>query len=51
MRQPSSYPKPFKAQMVQECLQPGATIVSVRGIRLAQISQLSTDAVVAARSN
>lgn len=24
MRQRSSYPKPFKAQVVQECLQPGA---------------------------
>ena len=29
MRQRSSYPKPFKAQVVQECLQPGATISSV----------------------
>ena len=29
MRQQSSYPKPFKAQVVQECLQPGATISSV----------------------
>ncbi|WP_162886528.1 transposase [Pseudomonas syringae] len=29
MRQRSSYPKPFKAQVVQECLQPGATITSV----------------------
>jgi transposase len=38
MRQLSSYPKQFKAQVVQECLQPGATIVSVQGIRLAQIS-------------
>ncbi len=26
MRQRSSYPKPFKAKVVQECLQPGATI-------------------------
>lgn len=26
MRQRSSYPKPFKAQVVQECLQPGATL-------------------------
>ncbi|WP_080572972.1 IS66 family insertion sequence element accessory protein TnpB [Xanthomonas citri] len=25
----SSYPKPFKAQVVQECLQPGATVSSV----------------------
>ncbi|MBC3384282.1 transposase [Pseudomonas sp. SWRI12] len=35
MRQRSSYPKPFKAQVVQECLQPGATLSSVaisRGI-------------------
>ena len=29
MRQRSSYPKPFNAQVVQECLQPGATISSV----------------------
>jgi transposase len=29
MRQRSSYPKPFKAQVVQQCLQPGATISSV----------------------
>ncbi|WP_155495882.1 transposase [Pseudomonas coronafaciens] len=29
MRQRSSYPKPFKAQVVQECLQPGATISRV----------------------
>lgn len=29
MRQRSSYPKPFKAQVVQECLQPGATVSSV----------------------
>ena len=29
MRQRSSYPKPFKAQVVEECLQPGATISSV----------------------
>ena len=29
MRQRSSYPKPFKAQVVQECLQPGASISSV----------------------
>ncbi|MFW9080727.1 transposase [Pseudomonas sp. P2757] len=29
MRQRSSYPKPFKTQVVQECLQPGATISSV----------------------
>ncbi len=28
MRQRSSYPKPFKAQVVQECLQPGATVSS-----------------------
>ncbi|WLG83699.1 transposase [Pseudomonas cucumis] len=26
MRQRSSYPKQFKAQVVQECLQPGATV-------------------------
>ena len=29
MRQRNSYPKPFKAQVVQECLQPGAKISSV----------------------
>jgi transposase-like protein len=29
LRQRSSYPKPFKAQVVQDCLQPGATISSV----------------------
>ena len=29
MRQRSSYPKPFKAQVVQECRQPGATVSSV----------------------
>jgi transposase len=29
MRQRSSYPKPFKAQVVKECLQPGATVSSV----------------------
>ncbi|WP_449122685.1 transposase [Pseudomonas sp. MPG01] len=29
MRQRSSYPKPFKAQVVQECLQPGAIVSSV----------------------
>jgi len=29
MRQRSSYPKPFKAKVVQECLQPGATVSSV----------------------
>ncbi|BFT63771.1 IS66-like element accessory protein TnpA [Pseudomonas moorei] len=29
MRHRSSYPKPFKAQVVQECLQPGATLSSV----------------------
>ena len=29
MRQRSSYPKPFKVQVVQECLQPKATISSV----------------------
>jgi transposase-like protein len=29
MRQRSSYPKPFKAHVVQECLQPGATLSSV----------------------
>ncbi|WP_122669946.1 transposase [Pseudomonas viridiflava] len=29
MRQQSSYPKPFKAQVVQECLQPGASVSSV----------------------
>ncbi|MBT8764795.1 IS66-like element accessory protein TnpA [Metapseudomonas boanensis] len=29
MRQRSSYPKSFKAQVVQECLQPGATVSSV----------------------
>ncbi|NNB13220.1 IS66-like element accessory protein TnpA [Pseudomonas fragi] len=29
MPQRNSYPKPFKAQVVQECLQPGAKISSV----------------------
>ncbi|MBZ9782872.1 transposase [Pseudomonas sp. REP124] len=29
MRQRSSYPKPFKAKVAQECLQPGATVSSV----------------------
>ncbi|WP_248916955.1 IS66-like element accessory protein TnpA [Pseudomonas moorei] len=29
MRHRSSYPKPFKAQVVQECLQPGAILSSV----------------------
>lgn len=29
MRQRSSYSKPFKTQVVQECLQPGATVSSV----------------------
>ena len=29
MRQRSSYPTPFKAQVVQECLQPAATVSSV----------------------
>ncbi|TXG97461.1 transposase [Pseudomonas asiatica] len=29
MRQRSSYPKPFKAQVVQEYLQPDATVSSV----------------------
>jgi len=29
MRQRSSYPKPFKAQVVQECLKPGASVSSV----------------------
>ncbi|MGY2237063.1 IS66-like element accessory protein TnpA [Pseudomonas gingeri] len=29
MRQRSSYPKPLKAQIVQECLQPGASVSSV----------------------
>jgi transposase-like protein len=29
MRQRSSYPKAFKAQVVQECLQPGTSISSV----------------------
>ncbi|MDH4559550.1 hypothetical protein E8F06_00860 [Pseudomonas sp. BN411] len=29
MRQRNSYPKPFKAQVVQECLQPGASVASV----------------------
>ena len=29
MRQRTSYPKPFKAQVVQECLQPAATVSSV----------------------
>ncbi|WP_414926691.1 transposase [Pseudomonas zeae] len=29
MRQRSSYPKPFQAQVVRECLQLGATVSSV----------------------
>ena len=29
MRQRTSYPKPFKAQIVQECLQPGVSLTSV----------------------
>jgi len=29
MRQRSSYSQPFKAQVVQECLQPGASVSSV----------------------
>lgn len=29
MRQRTSYPKPFKTQVVQECLQPGASVASV----------------------
>lgn len=29
MRQRTSYPKPFKAQPVQECLQPSVLMVSV----------------------
>lgn len=29
MRQRTSYPKPFKAQVVQECLQPGLSMASV----------------------
>lgn len=29
MHQRSSYPKPFKVQVVQECLQPGSTVSSV----------------------
>jgi transposase len=29
MQQRHSYPKSFKAQVVQECLQPGASIASV----------------------
>ena len=29
MRQRSSYPKPFKTQVVQECLQPEAIVFSV----------------------
>jgi transposase-like protein len=29
MRQRTSYPKPFKAQIVQECLQPGISMASV----------------------
>ncbi len=29
MHQRSSYSKPFKAQVVQECLQPGASVSSV----------------------
>ncbi|WP_164570713.1 transposase, partial [Pseudomonas viridiflava] len=29
MRKRTSYPKPVKAQIVQECLQPGVSIASV----------------------
>lgn len=29
MRQRTSYPKPFKAQIVQECLQHGVSMASV----------------------
>jgi hypothetical protein len=29
MRQRNSYPKPFKAQVVQECLQSGASVASI----------------------
>ena len=29
MRQRTSYPKPLKAQIVQECLQPGVSMASV----------------------
>ncbi|MEE4697099.1 transposase [Pseudomonas alliivorans] len=29
MRQRTSYPKPFKAQVVQECLSPDVSIASV----------------------
>jgi len=29
MRQRNSYPKPFKAQVVRKCLQPGASVSSV----------------------
>ncbi|MFJ4348401.1 IS66-like element accessory protein TnpA [Pseudomonas sp. NPDC089401] len=29
IRQRTAYPKPFKAQVVQECLQPGATVSRV----------------------
>ncbi|WP_256594910.1 transposase [Pseudomonas sp. GV085] len=29
MRQRTSYPKPFKAQVAQECLRPGASVASV----------------------
>jgi transposase-like protein len=29
LRQRTSYPKPFKAQVVQECQQPGASVASV----------------------
>ncbi|KAB0508987.1 IS66-like element accessory protein TnpA [Pseudomonas moorei] len=29
MRQRTSYPKPFKTQIVQECLQPGVSMASV----------------------
>jgi transposase-like protein len=29
MRQRTSYPKPFKAKIVQECLQPGISLASV----------------------
>ncbi|MFD2640811.1 transposase [Pseudomonas japonica] len=42
MRQRSSYPKSFKAQVVQKCLQPGATVSSAtisHGINVNVISK------------
>lgn len=46
MRQRNSYPKAFKAQVVQECRQPGATVSSV-AINRVQCRLDATTAAVA----